>query len=180
MRILHVIPFLWSGAGNVVTRLCETQASGNQVGIVTSGKSKGFDDWTEYRKRLKSAGVEHFNIDFFDRDPAVFWRSTDAFEKLAATWKADIIHCHSGVPACAAAMCKLDFIGQIHSWGVGRPEWMNAMDLRGFRSAKRVLCGSLAYQKILIEGGVEPSRIRYLPWGLNLKDIYRRTDHPGA
>jgi glycosyltransferase involved in cell wall biosynthesis len=171
MRILHVIPFLWSGAGNVVTRLCTAQAAGNEVGIITSGQSKGFTDWTEYRKRLKSAGVEHFTIDFFDRDPAVFWRSTDAFAKLAAKWKPDVIHCHSGVPACAAAESGLDFIGQIHSWGVGRPEWMNVMDLDGFRNATRMLCGSVAYQKILIEGGVNPSRIRYLPWGLDLKEI---------
>jgi glycosyltransferase involved in cell wall biosynthesis len=122
--------------------------------------------------------VEHLQIDFFDRDPAVFWRSTDAFAKLAAKWKPDIIHCHSGVPACAAAISNLEFIGQIHSWGVGRPEWMNLMDLRGFRTANRVLCGSLAYQRILIDGGVEPSRIRYLPWGLNLKGIRKSAAPP--
>ena len=80
MRILHVIPFLWSGAGNVVTRLCAAQAANNDVGIVTSGRSKGFTDWTEYRKRLKSAGVGHFTIDFFDRDPAVFWPGVEAFK----------------------------------------------------------------------------------------------------
>jgi glycosyltransferase involved in cell wall biosynthesis len=175
MRILHVIPFLWSGAGNVVTRLCADQAADNEVRIITAGRSKGFTDWAEYRKRLKNAGVEHFTIDFFDRDPAVFWRSTDAFAKLAAKWKPDVVHCHSGVPACAAAVAGLDFIGQIHSWGVGRPEWMNVMDLRGFHHATRMLCGSVAYRKILIEGGIDPARIRYLPWGLNLKEIRSRS-----
>jgi glycosyltransferase involved in cell wall biosynthesis len=176
MRILQVIPFLWSGAGNVVTRLCEAQAAGNDVGIVTSGTSKGFTDWPEYRKRLKSAGVEHFQIDFFDRNPAVFWPSTDAFVKLASRWKPDVIHCHSGVPACAAAVSGLRFIGQIHSWGVVRPEWMNVMDLHGFRSASQVLCGSLAYRKILIDGDINPARICYVPWGLDLKEIRHKSN----
>jgi hypothetical protein len=103
----------------------------------------------------------------------VFWPSTDAFFKLASRWKPDVIHCHSGVPACAAAVSGLRFIGQIHSWGVGRPDWMNVMDLRGFSSASQMLCGSLAYRKVLIDGGIEPARICYLPWGLDLKEIRR-------
>lgn len=168
MRILHIIPFLWSGAGNVLTRLCIAQAGENEVAIVTSGRSKGFTDWLDYRKRLKSAGVEHFQIDFFDREPGVFWRSVEAFAKLARTWQPDLIHCHSGVPACAAALSGSRFIGQIHSWGVGRPKWMNTMDLGGFRQAERVICGSVAYQRTLINGGIDPRRIRYLPWGIPL------------
>jgi len=180
MRILHVIPFLWSGAGNVLTRLCAAQTANNDVGIITSGRSKGFTDWTEYRKRLKSAGVEHFEIDFFDRDPAVFWRSVEAFAKLTRDWKPDVIHCHSGVPACAAALSGLRFIGQIHSWGMDRPHWMNAMDLIGFRSAHRMLCGSIAYQKILIDGGVDRARICYLPWGLDLKEIQKKSGYTTA
>ncbi|MBI4472374.1 MAG: glycosyltransferase, partial [Acidobacteria bacterium] len=171
MRILQVIPFLWSGAGNVVSRLCEAQARANEVGIVTSGRSKGFTDWPEYRKRLKFAGVEHFTIDFFDRDPSVFWPSVETFQKLTREWKPDLIHCHSGVPACAAAISGSRYIAQLHSWGVGRPEWMNTMDLGGFRQADRVLCGSTAYRKTLIDGGVEPNRIRYLPWGLDISKI---------
>ncbi len=171
MRILHVIPFLWSGAGNVVTRLCEAQAVSSDVAIVTSGRSKGFTDWPEYRNQLQAAGVQHFQIDFFDRDPAVFWPSIDSFAKLTSVWTPDLVHCHSGVPACAAAATGARFIGQLHSWGVGRPGWMNSMDLRGYRAAERVLCSSAAYRKILVDGGVDPSRIRYLPWGLDLNEI---------
>ena len=171
MRILHVIPFLWSGAGNVVTRLCESQRSANTVGMVTSGRSKGFTDWREYRTRLTRAGVRQFQLDFFDRDPGVFWKSVERFAKLCADWRPDLIHCHSGVPACAAAAIGIPFVATLHSWGPGRPAWMNTMDLSGFRRAERVLCGAMAYRKILIDGGVEPSRMEYLPWGLNLNEI---------
>lgn len=174
MRILHVIPFLWSGAGNVLTRLCIAQAAGNDVAIVTSGRSKGFTDWPEYRKQLKAANVEHFQIDFFHREPGVFWPGVEKFAKLTRSWKPDLIHCHAGVPACAAALSGSRFIAQIHSWGIGRPEWMNTMDLGGFRQAARVLCGSIAYQRILVNGGVDPARIRYIPWGLDLGQIETR------
>ncbi len=176
MRILQVIPFLWSGAGNVVTRLCAAlAANGDDVGIVTSGRSKGFTDWPEYREQLKASGVRHFQIDFFDREPAVFWRNVDAFSKVIRGWQPHIIHCHSGVPACAAAAVGGPYIAQLHSWGVGRPEWMNTMDLSGFRRAARVLCGSMAYHRILVDGGVDPSRVRYLPWGLDFRDIHARS-----
>ena len=174
MRVLHVIPFLWSGAGNVVTRLCLSQAATGDVAIVTSSRSKGFSDWPEYRKRLKAGGIRHIKIDFFDRDPAVFWRSVDSFEKLLGRWQPDLIHSHSGVPACAAALSGHPFVAQLHSWGPGRPEWMNTMDLWGFRRADRVICSSQAYRRILAEGDVDPSRIRCIPWGLDLKELLLR------
>jgi glycosyltransferase involved in cell wall biosynthesis len=184
MRILHVIPFLWSGAGNVVTRLCLSQSKHNRVAIVTSGQSKGFIDWPEYRERLHQAGIGHFEIDFFDRSPEVFWPSTERFAKLAQRWKPDLIHCHSGVPAAAAAVSGSRFIAQIHSWGLNRPEWMNAMDLRGFRQADRVVCSSKAYRRILIAGGICPARVHCIPWGLDLAEIHARScnasSDPGA
>ena len=47
MTIVHVIPFLWSGAGRVVIRLCEAQRrDGHAVHVVTSVKSRGLSDWT--------------------------------------------------------------------------------------------------------------------------------------
>jgi glycosyltransferase involved in cell wall biosynthesis len=175
MRILHVIPFLWSGAGNVLTRLALSQAKHNRVAVVTSGRSKALTDWPEYCQTLRQAGVEHFTIDFFDRSPEVFWPSVEAFSKLTRTWKPDLIHCHSGVPAAAAALCGSRFIAQIHSWGLNRPEWMNAMDLGAYRQADRVVCGSMAYRRILIEGGISPMLIQYIPWGLDVLDITARS-----
>jgi glycosyltransferase involved in cell wall biosynthesis len=171
MRILHVIPFLWSGAGSVVTRLCESQARRNEVAIVTAGASKGFTDWPAYRKRLRTAGVRHDRIDFFDREPAVFWPGVRKFLRLLEQFRPDVVHCHSGVPALAAAVAGIRFIAQIHSWGVGRPDWMNLMDLEGFRRAAVTVCGSRAYERILLEGGVDAARVRYLPWGLDLREI---------
>jgi hypothetical protein len=49
MRIVHIIPFLWSGAGKVLTDLCVSQRAQHDVMIVTSGSSKGLSDWPVYR-----------------------------------------------------------------------------------------------------------------------------------
>jgi glycosyltransferase involved in cell wall biosynthesis len=175
MRILHVIPFLWSGAGNVLTRLCQSQTKHNKVAVVTSGRSKDFSDWPEYTQTLRRAGVELFKIDFFDRAPEVFWPSVDAFDKLARTWKPDLIHCHSGVPAAGVALSGRRFIAQIHSWGIDRPAWMNAMDLSAFRQADRVVCSSMGYRRILTDGGINPMLIHQIPWGLDILDLTARS-----
>ena len=57
MRIVHIIPFLWSGAGKVLTDLCVSQRVQHDVMIVTSGSSKGLSDWPIYRRRLSQNGI---------------------------------------------------------------------------------------------------------------------------
>src|SRR3954470_23222347 len=72
MKILHIIPFLWNGAGKVLTDLCASQQEHHEVMIVTSGDSKGMSDWPVYRRRLSHHGILHRCVDFFDRDSAVY------------------------------------------------------------------------------------------------------------
>ena len=54
-RVLHVAPFLWSGAGRVISQLCESQQERWEVAIVTSGGLRGLRDWPAYRRRLAGA-----------------------------------------------------------------------------------------------------------------------------
>src|SRR5829696_5328965 len=78
-RIVHVTPFLWSGAGGALVRLAEAQrAAGAEVTVVTTGRSRGGSDWPAQRQRLRRAGVAHVRLDFFAREPNVFWPSVDA------------------------------------------------------------------------------------------------------
>lgn len=177
MRIIHVIPFLWSGAGNVVSRLAVSQQQRDTVAVVTSGVSKGKSDWAAYRTRLSDANVRHFEIDLFDRDPAVFWRSVPKLRDVFSSFAPDVVHCHSGVPAAAAAAVRdetsLSFhqIGQIHSWGANRPVWMNTMDLWALGQCDRIVCNAKDYRQILLESGIPADRIRSIPWGLPLDEI---------
>ena len=177
MRILHLIPFLWSGAGDVLTRLAVSQRQKATVAVVTSGRSKGESDWESYRTRLNVAGIEHFEIDLFDRAPAVFWQSVSEVREAIANFYPDVVHCHAGVPATAAAIVrdsgpkKFTLIGTLNSWGRNRPEWMDTMDLWGLGRCDRLHCISEDYRQILMKSGIAADRIRLIPWGLALEKI---------
>jgi glycosyltransferase involved in cell wall biosynthesis len=172
MKVVHVIPFLWSGAGRVLTDLCISQSTHHDVTIVTSGNAKGMSDWPFYRRRLSANGIQHRRIDFFDRDPAVYWKSVRQLADCVSQIHPDVVHCHSGVPACAAATVRdanpgsFRLISQLHSWGNGRPEWMNTMDISGFNRSDLIIVNAASYRRILLNAGMEKNRIVSLPWGV--------------
>ena len=170
-------PFLWSGAGGALVRLAEAQrAAGSEVTVVTTGRSRGGSDWPAQRQRLRRAGVAHVRLDFYAREPNVFWPSVEALGRLLARQRPDIAHAHAGVPACALAVCRDRgpwrgaAIGHLNSWGVGRPAWMDTMDAWGLARLDRVVCIARAYQARLAQLGVARARLRYVPWGLDLLD----------
>lgn len=172
--VLHVIPFLWSGAGVVLTRLCEAQREQGPVAIVTTGRRGEEADWPRYRARLRRAGVTHHTIDFFSRGDPSFWASAQTLADLMTELRPAVVHAHAGVPCCGAVVARdrsgvpCRVIGQMYSWGPNRPEWMNVQDMWGFSRADRVICSARAYWDLLVEYGVPKSRLDYLPWGLPL------------
>lgn len=172
--ILHVAPFLWSGAGRVITRLCVDQRRTRPVTLVTTGDTDDQADWPAYRRDLARAGVRHHAIDFFHRDAARFWDGVAALTDVIHSVGPAVIHAHAGVPAGAAAISReragsrARLVAQMYSWGVGRPSWMDVQDTWGFRQADRVVCSAHAYRRLLRAAGVPASRLTYLPWGLDL------------
>ncbi|MEQ1756766.1 MAG: glycosyltransferase family 4 protein [Vicinamibacterales bacterium] len=171
--VLHVIPFLWSGAGGVVTRLCEAQRQHGPVAIVTTGKTVEHADWPAYRTRLRRAGVTHHSIDFFHRDQDLFWSGVGQLQALIDDLRPGVIHAHAGVPACAVHAAReggrnVRVIGQMYSWGPDRPEWMNRQDTWGLRQCDRVVCSAHSYSDLLVSYGVPAAKLVYLPWGLPL------------
>lgn len=160
-----------------MTRLAVSQQSRGHVAVVTSGRSRGETDWQLYRDRLEEAGVRHIQIDLFDRRPEVFWSSVRKLHEAVDSFKPDIVHCHAGVPVAAAAIVREEvpvpflLIGQFHSWGPDRPDWMNRMDLWGFGRADRVICNAEEYRGILRDSGLPAERIVAVPWGLPLEEI---------
>jgi glycosyltransferase involved in cell wall biosynthesis len=172
--ILHVAPFLWSGAGRVIARLCADQRRRRDVVLVTTGASAGLRDWPSYRRALAAAGVVHHRIDVFHRDPARFWQGAERLARLVGALRPGVIHAHAGVPTAAAAVAREQngsrarLIAQMYSWGPGRPPWMDAQDGWAFRQADRVVCSAHAYVDVLARHGVPGARMTYLPWGLDL------------
>ena len=178
--VLHIIPFLWSGAGSVVTRLCEAQRRQGPVAIVTSGRIGEMADWDAYRRRLRKAGVAHHTIDFFRRDAEVFWPGVSALATLIRRLRPGVIHAHAGVPCCGAAIARatagqrMRLIGQMYSWGPHRPDWMNVQDTWGLGQTDRVVCSAHAYVEELIRYGVPKRKLVYVPWGLPLDRLKLR------
>ncbi|AMY10384.1 Glycogen synthase [Luteitalea pratensis] len=175
MTIVHVIPFLWSGAGRVVIRLCEAQRrSGHAVHVVTSVNSRGLSDWQPHRRAASRLGVRHHRIDTFDRDPASFWPATGAIGDLLNHLRPAVVHAHAGVPAAAVAMAvagttgRPAIVGQLYSWGPNRPAWMDQMDLWGFRNADAVIASARAYHHLLAAGGVEARRLHLVRLGIDV------------
>lgn len=178
-RVLHVIPFLWSGAGRVVTRLCEEQARGAEVHIATSGQSGTEKDWPAYRRRLARAGVTWHRINTFDRRPESLWPAIVRTTALIRQLQPHVIHAHAGVPTLVSTLAvkgagsPAPVVGQMYSWGPNRPEWMDTMDLLGFSRADRVVVSARKYEQLLIDGGVRRSRLSYIPWGVDLPPASR-------
>ena len=172
-RILHVVPALWSGAGQVVTRLCETQADAHDVAIVTSDRRGSDGDWSCYRQTLVARGVAHHPIDFLSRAPKTFAASVDALGALVRHWRPHVVHAHAGVPTAGAAAARAwtiapyRLVAQCYSWNPDRPEWMDRQDLEAFAQADAVICSARAYARRLEQGGVDGARLIYLPWGVS-------------
>lgn len=170
-RVLHVAPFLWSGAGQVITSLCESQSNRHSLAIVTSGRTRDQRDWPEYRARLRRGGIPHTRINFFHRDAETFWMGVERLRRVIKRWQPDVVHTHAGVPSCAAAVVRqsgVDFtlVNHVYSWGMGRPAWMTEMDLSGHRQADAVICSADAYERQLLHGGVRRRRLVKVAWGL--------------
>ena len=185
--ILHVAPFLWSGAGRVITRLCADQRAHREVVLVTTGASEGLVDWPSYRRTLQAAGVTHRRVDVFHRDPARFFTGVSRLAALITDLAPGVIHAHAGVPSAAAAIARTQtgsrarLIAQMYSWGVGRPAWMDTQDAWAFRQADRVVCSAHAYRHLLVGHGVPAARLTYLPWGLDLEALrFRPPPRPAA
>jgi len=170
-RVLHVVPFLWSGAGQVITSLCESQSDQYSLAIVTSDRTRDQRDWPEYRARLKRGGILHTRINFFHRDAETFWIGVEQLRDVIKQWRPDVVHTHAGVPSCAAAVVRqsgIDFtlVNHVYSWGMNRPAWMTEMDLSGHRQADAVICSADAYERQLLDGGVRRGRLVKVTWGL--------------
>jgi len=178
-RVLHIIPFLWSGAGRALTTLCEHQRRIADVHLATTGRRGELCDWPLYRRRLRRAGVVWHRLDTFGREPQVFWPTVARATALVDALAPDVIHAHAGVPAVVAALAaararrRVTVVAQMYSWGPDRPAWMDEMDLWGFAGAGCVICSAAAYERRLLAGGVARARLVRVPWGIDLDEAER-------
>lgn len=173
MTIVHVIPFLWSGAGKVLTRLCLSQRRDARVHVVTSSRSSGEVDWPAYRRQLRAGGVTLHRVDSFDRSSEAVWTAVDQLTTLIERVRPTLVHAHAGAPAVLCELARrratgrrVPLVAHMYSWGPGRPHWMNVMDLWGLAAADATICSAQHYMTVLRDGGVAAGRLHYVPWGI--------------
>lgn len=173
-RILHVAPFLWSGAGRVIVRLAQEQARSSAVMVTSSARVDELRDWAPYRRALARSGIALGRIDFFRRSPEHLWPATDKLARAIEAFAPSIVHVHSGVPACACAVLRDrglwqgPTIAHLNSWAPRRPPWMDRMDAWGLAQADVVVCTSTAYRSRLRALGVPTTKLHLVAWGVDV------------
>ncbi len=177
LRVLHAAPYLWSGAGSVITRLIESQVARHDVVLATSPARGELQNWATYDHRVARSGARRRRIDLFHRDSESFWAAVERMREAIDDIGPDILHTHAGTPTAAAVIARsrssrsaVPLVSHFYSWGVGRPEWMNDMDLWAFSQADAVICSAHAYRDVLKRGGVAARRLRLVPWGIAVPD----------
>ena len=180
LRILHAAPYLWSGAGRVITDLLTAQRSRHDVRLVTSPRAGDLRNWPSYERALAATAIPHHRIDLFHREAETFWPAVAAMRQLLDDFRPDVVHTHAGTPTAVATLAldssrrrSARLVSHFYSWGLGRPQWMNEMDLWAFGRADRVVCSATAYRDLLRAGGVAAGRLRLIPWGLQVQDTTR-------
>jgi glycosyltransferase involved in cell wall biosynthesis len=173
LRVLHAAPYLWSGAGRVITDLLDAQSRRHTVALVTSPRSGELRNWPAYERRIAARRIPHDRVDLFHRDGATFWPAVASMQRAIESFKPDVIHTHAGTPTAIASLARQSssrattpIVSHFYSWGIGRPEWMNTMDLLAFRTAAAVVCSANAYRDVLLRGGIAKRRLQMIPWGL--------------
>jgi starch synthase len=172
LRVLHAAPYLWSGAGRVITDLLDAQRQQHTVALVTSPRSGDLRNWPAYERRIAARRIRHDRIDLFHREAATFWPAVAAMQRAIESFGPDVIHTHAGTPTAVATLAResagveTPIVSHFYSWGLGRPAWMNTMDLSAFATADIAVCSANAYRDILLNGGIARQRLRMIPWGL--------------
>jgi glycosyltransferase involved in cell wall biosynthesis len=172
---------LWSGAGSVITRLIESQVEHHDVALITSPAAGDLRNWPAYDRRVAKSGARRRRIDLFHRDSESLWAAVQQMRAAIDELEPDILHTHAGTPTAVAVLARagssrasVPLVSHFYSWGVGRPTWMNEMDLWAFGEADRVVCSAIAYRDILKSGGIPARRLRLIPWGLSVPDAVAR------
>jgi len=169
IRVLHAAPYLWSGAGRVITDLLDSQRQRHTVALVTSPRSGELRNWPAYDRRIAALRIRHERIDLFHRDGATFWPAVAQMQRAIDSFKPDVIHTHAGTPTAIASLARqassrvdTPIASHFYSWGIGRPQRMNEMDLCAFISADRVICSARAYRDVLLAGGIAKRRLQMM------------------
>ncbi len=181
-KILFLIPVLKDGSGKFLTFLSKgLLIKGWKVGVASASRSGDWREWPELKKELLESGASVYEIDFFNRSSSSFWREVDKLTRLLREEKFSILAPQSCVPAAACVIArdllKLDIpiILTFHSWGTGRPYWMNLWDNWALLKVDHICFVSYGYREAFLRSLLYPlsaDRTSVIHPGLYINDNY--------
>jgi len=186
MKIFQVVPYFPPHIGGMefyVQRLSEELAArGHEVIVFTSSKA-GFPYYDKVNGvkicRLKTL-TKVYNVPIA---PSLFW-------KLLQEKKPDIVHAHqypvffSDVSAAMSKLRRMVLLLHVHV--ISEPKsafssfisemYYRTLGRLTFKTAPGVITPSFAYKSKLFEMGVEPEKIRVIPYGIDLSRFHFKND----
>ncbi len=180
--ILFLIPVLKDGSGKFLTFLSKgLLMKGWKVGVASASRSGDWEEWPELKKELLESGASVYEIDFFNRSSSSFWKEVDKLARLLREEDFSILAPQSCVPASACVitrdLLKLDIpiILTLHSWGTGRPYWMNLWDNWALLKVDHICFVSYGYREAFLRSLPYPlsaDRTSVIHPGLYIRDNY--------
>jgi glycosyltransferase involved in cell wall biosynthesis len=171
-RILHITTFLQGGAGRIVVELaCEQQRAGHDVMIACAAdEAPGYGHYPAWLARLAEHGIPLLPVTCtFRRSLHHLMGAVDAIEReLWARGGIDLVHAHAAVPALVAHtfVRRVPVVATMHGWNAQKAPDHAATDVAVFNRVPVVAVPSDAAAAHLQAAGVEPSRLRVVPYGV--------------
>ncbi|MCQ2023708.1 glycosyltransferase family 4 protein [Clostridium butyricum] len=168
MNILHITTYLQGGAGRIINDLAISQkTNGNNVIVVINDREEiGYENYSEYINKLKENNINVYRIDStFKRDIYLNTNAANILNKIIVENNIDLIHAHAAVPSMVSMMAKsnikkyIPVIQTMHGWGTNKNELHEKMDVSILNMVEKVVCVSNADKALLINKGVNKSKI---------------------
>ena len=170
-RILHITTFLQGGAGRIVADLaCRQRADGwRPIVACASAPVEGYGHYQQWLDQLADHEVPVVPVSCtFRRSPAHAEGARAALERLDAQGEFALVHAHAAVPASLALQlpARPPVLATMHGWNAAKSVEHAAHDVAVFNRLPVVVVPSSASARHLRAAGVEPERLRVIPYGV--------------
>lgn len=185
MNILHLTTFLQGGAGRIITALALKQKqSGHNVYVLASKTPEpGYCSYDEYLVSLMTNNIPLIEVDSsFKRDLGLNLVFAEEVRKVILEHQIDIIHAHAAIPALTGIVGRagisrnIPVIQTMHGWGIRKNVQYEKMDLTIMNGLDKVVTVSKSDRLILVQKGVNQSKLAVIYNGINQTTDFADTD----
>lgn len=154
---------------------------GWEICLASASRSGDWSEWKDLRMEFDKIASQVYELDFFNRSSQAFWENTSKLLEILKDGGFGILAPQSCVPASACLICR-DILGlrtpivlTFHSWGTGRPKWMDLWDSWALKRLDHICFVSEGYRSAILSRlpfELDLSKTSIISPGLYIKDIY--------